>query len=147
MDEYLAAAVETLEVETAAEPTPSSPSPPPSPPSQASAPRKARGKAGSKLRRQIARKAAKVNDHLGLLPPARRPKHVKAAVPVKTKFQLMKHRVASTGWIGLRDDGQSTQEKAVDFEEPGWTPSHQLQDFFGDRRRFKGFQYVKYLGP
>ncbi|KAJ7758599.1 hypothetical protein B0H16DRAFT_1720688 [Mycena metata] len=144
VDEDLAAAVETLEVETAAEPTPSSPSPP-SPPSQASAPRKARGKAGSKVRRQIARKAAKVNDHLRLLPPARRPKHVKAAVPVKTKFQLMKHRVASTGWIGLRDDGQSTQEKAVDFEEPGWTPSHQLQDFFGDRRRFKGFHKTRPL--
>ncbi|KAJ7027581.1 hypothetical protein C8F04DRAFT_1266815 [Mycena alexandri] len=59
----------------------------------------------------------------------------------------MKHCVASTGWIGLRDDGQSEQEKAADFEEPGWTPSHGLPDFFGEQRRFKGFQYAEYLGP
>ncbi|KAJ7027674.1 hypothetical protein C8F04DRAFT_1266784 [Mycena alexandri] len=116
-------------------------------PSNTSAPRKDRDKLGSKARRRAARKASKVNDHVNLLPPARRPKHVKTAVPVKTKFQLMKHRVASTGWIGLRDDGQSEQEKAADFEEPGWTPSHRLPDFFGEQRRFKGFQYAKYLGP
>ncbi|KAJ7027568.1 hypothetical protein C8F04DRAFT_1189375 [Mycena alexandri] len=116
-------------------------------PSNTSAPRKDRDKLGSKARQRAARKASKVNDHVNLLPPARRPKHVKTAVPVKTKFQLMKHRVASTGWIGLRDDGQSEQEKAADFEEPGWTPSHRLPDFFGEQRRFKGFQYAKYLGP
>lgn len=114
---------------------------------QSSGSRKARDKAGSKARRQAARKASKVNDYINLLPPSRRPKHVKTASPIKTKFALMKHRVASTGWIGLRDDGQSEQEKAVDFEEPGWTPSHRLSEFFGKQRRFNGFQYVKYLGP
>ncbi|KAJ7716710.1 hypothetical protein B0H16DRAFT_1338676 [Mycena metata] len=59
----------------------------------------------------------------------------------------MKQHVASTGWIGLRDDGQSSQEKLIGFEEPGWTPSHTLPDFFGTERRFSGFKYVEYLGP
>ncbi|KAJ7778902.1 hypothetical protein B0H16DRAFT_1837956 [Mycena metata] len=112
-----------------------------------SAPRKARDKAGSKLRCQAIRQSLKIQAHVNLLPPPRRPKHIKNAVPVKTKFRLMKQRVASTGWIGLCDDGQLSQEKSLGFEEPGWTPSHTLPDFFGTERRFSGFKYVEYLGP
>ncbi|KAJ7033886.1 hypothetical protein C8F04DRAFT_1210751 [Mycena alexandri] len=145
VDEALVAAVETFTFIEHSDVGSQTTQPPP--PAQTSGPRKARDKAGSKARRNAARKAAKVNEHINLLPPARRPKHVTNAAPVKTRFQLMKHRVASTGWIGLRDNGQSEQERAANFEEPGWTPSHHIHDFFGDQRRFKGFQYVKYLGP
>ncbi|KAJ7036453.1 hypothetical protein C8F04DRAFT_1181460 [Mycena alexandri] len=145
VDEALVAAVETFTFIEHSDVGSQTTQPPP--PAQTSGPRKARDKAGSKARRNAARKAAKVNEHINLLPPARRPKHVTNAAPVKTRFQLMKHRVASTGWIGLRDNGQSEQERAANFEEPGWTPSHHIHDFFGDQHRFKGFQYVKYLGP
>ncbi|KAJ7017059.1 hypothetical protein C8F04DRAFT_1280151 [Mycena alexandri] len=111
-------------------------------------PRAARDKAGSKRRRAAARQAGKVREHLALLPPARRPQHIKnAGPPVKTRFNLMKERVASTGWIGLRDDGQSKQEESAGFEEPGWTPTHTLPEFFGPNARWRGFKLIKYLGP
>ncbi|KAJ7017226.1 hypothetical protein C8F04DRAFT_1279802 [Mycena alexandri] len=111
-------------------------------------PRGAREKAGSKLRHAAARQAAKVREHLELLPPARRPQHIKNAGPaVKTRFNLMKERVASTGWIGLRDDGQSKQEESAGFEEPGWTPTHTLPEFFGPNASWRGFKLIKHLGP
>ncbi|KAJ7044284.1 hypothetical protein C8F04DRAFT_1250227 [Mycena alexandri] len=97
-------------------------------------PRGAHDKAGSKRRHAAARQAGKVREHLALLPPARRPQHIKnAGPPVETRFNLMKERVASTGWIGLRDDGQSMQEESAGFEEPGWTPTHTLPDILGQK--------------
>ncbi|KAJ7744929.1 hypothetical protein B0H16DRAFT_1727129 [Mycena metata] len=84
--------------------------------------RKARAKRGSKLCRASARQSASVKRHIDLLPPSRRPQHIKKASPaVKTRFDIMKERVAATGWIGLRDEGKSKQEEAVGFEEAGWT--------------------------
>ncbi|KAJ7810666.1 hypothetical protein B0H13DRAFT_2384493 [Mycena leptocephala] len=59
----------------------------------------------------------------------------------------MKQRVASTGWIGLRDDGRSTQEEEAGIWEAGWTPTHYLPDFFGPTPEFVGFKLIKYLGP
>ncbi|KAJ7023089.1 hypothetical protein C8F04DRAFT_1271727 [Mycena alexandri] len=110
--------------------------------------RTARDKAGSKARRRAARQALQVKNYVDLQPPARRPEHIKQAAPaVKTKLYLKKQRVASTGWIGLRDSGQSTQEEAAGFEEPGWTPSHTLPDFFAKKPKWRGFKLVKYLGP
>ncbi|KAJ7027271.1 hypothetical protein C8F04DRAFT_1189707 [Mycena alexandri] len=110
--------------------------------------RSARDKAGSKRRRAQARKSLAVQQHTNLQPPARRPQHIKKADPaVKTRFQLMKERVASTGWIGLRDEGQSKQEEAVGFEEPGWSPTHTLPEFFGPKPKWPGFKLIKYLGP
>ncbi|KAJ7021722.1 hypothetical protein C8F04DRAFT_1273387 [Mycena alexandri] len=92
--------------------------------------------------------ALQVKNYVDLQPPARRPEHIKQAAPaVKTKLHLKKQRVASTGWIGLRDSGQSTQEEAAGFEEPGWTPSHTLPDFFAKKPKWRGFKLVKYLGP
>ncbi|KAJ7779649.1 hypothetical protein B0H16DRAFT_1710919 [Mycena metata] len=61
--------------------------------SKPSTPRKARDKVGSKARRQTTRQALEVQAHIDLLPPTRRPKHVKNAVPVKTKFRLMKQHI------------------------------------------------------
>ncbi|KAJ7733460.1 hypothetical protein B0H16DRAFT_1768421 [Mycena metata] len=72
---------------------------------------------------------------------------VKPGPVVKTKLSLAKHRVASTGWIGLRDDGQSPQEEAIGFQKPSWTPTHTLPEFFGPHRIFNGFKLVKYLNP
>ncbi|KAJ7861332.1 hypothetical protein B0H13DRAFT_2568122 [Mycena leptocephala] len=115
--------------------------------SASSSSRKARDKAGSKLRRDRARKSAKVKAQVNFLPPPCRPEHVKlSSKPVSTKFQLMKQQVASTGWIGLRDDGRSTQEEEAGIWEAGWTPTHYLPDFFGPTPEFVGFKLIKYLG-
>jgi hypothetical protein len=119
-----------------------------SPSSASSGSRKARDKAGSKLRHDRARKSAKVKGQANFLPPLHHPDHVKlSSKPVSTKFQLMKQRVASTGWIGLRDDGRSTQEEAAGIWETGWSPTHHLPDFFGPTPNFVGFKLIKYLGP
>ncbi|KAJ7029056.1 hypothetical protein C8F04DRAFT_963287, partial [Mycena alexandri] len=110
--------------------------------------RRARDKAGSKARRKAARQAEAVKRHVNLQPPSHRPQHIKNAGPtVKTRFDLRKERVAATGWIGLRDEGQSKQEEAAGFEEPGWTPTHTLKDFFGAQAKWGGFRLVKYLSP
>ncbi|KAJ7852552.1 hypothetical protein B0H13DRAFT_2359454 [Mycena leptocephala] len=119
-----------------------------SPSSASSSSRKARDKAGSKLRRDRACKSAKVKVQANFLPPLRHPDHVElSSKPVSTKFQLMKQRVASTGWIGLRDDDRSTQEEAAGIWETGWSPTHHLPDFFGPTPNFVGFKLIKYLGP
>ncbi|KAJ7164128.1 hypothetical protein C8R46DRAFT_1036067 [Mycena filopes] len=125
------------------------PNPPPNPPPPANVvSRKKRDKAGSKLRRYAARQADKVRQHVEMIPPARRPAHVKNAAPaLKTTLQFVKQRVASTGWIGLRDDGRSEEEKSIGVEELGWTPTHNLDSFFGPHPSFAGFTLGKYLGP
>ncbi|KAJ7175602.1 hypothetical protein C8R46DRAFT_1214071 [Mycena filopes] len=107
-----------------------------------------RDKGGSKRRRKAARDALKVNHHVELRPPAQRPKHIKNAGPtVKTKLDLVKEHVASTGWIGLRDSGQSKQEEGAGFEESGWVPTHTLLEFFGPKPVWPDFKLMKYLGP
>ncbi|KAJ7732295.1 hypothetical protein B0H16DRAFT_1732856 [Mycena metata] len=98
--------------------------------------RKKRDKEGSRWHWNEARTAAKVQQHTELCPPAQRPAHFKKHMrhpgpAVKTKLSLAKHWVASTGWISLRDNGQSPQEEAIGFQEPGWTPTHSLPEFFG----------------
>ncbi|KAJ7284752.1 hypothetical protein C8J57DRAFT_1052445 [Mycena rebaudengoi] len=56
----------------------------------------------------------------------------------------MKKRVASTGWIGLRDKGVSAQEEAAGVAEQGWAPSYTLDDFRGPNPSFPGFTIVDY---
>ncbi|KAJ6552424.1 hypothetical protein DFH09DRAFT_1319176 [Mycena vulgaris] len=127
-----------------------SPSPPAAAPSSStkSSSRKARDKERSRARRAAARSSAKIQQYTDLLPPARRPGHIKrSASPVKTRLELLKHRVASIGWIGLRDDGRSVQEEEAGTQEEGWVPTHFLPDFFGTTPTFPGFRLVKYLGP
>ncbi|KAJ7018317.1 hypothetical protein C8F04DRAFT_1199101 [Mycena alexandri] len=80
--------------------------------------RAARDKAGSKRRRAAARKSAKIKEHLELLPPARRPHH---------------ERVASTGWIGLRDQGQSKQEESAGTARPIMDATGRVFALFGGR--------------
>ncbi|KAJ7173821.1 hypothetical protein C8R46DRAFT_1032047 [Mycena filopes] len=109
--------------------------------------RRKHDKAGSKLRRHNARQAEKVRQHVEMLPPMHRPTHVKNAGPaVKTTFEFVKQRAASTGWIGLHDDGRSEQEKDIGFQEPSWTLTHTLESFFGPHPDFPGFTLGKYLG-
>ncbi|KAJ7432671.1 hypothetical protein B0H11DRAFT_1940164 [Mycena galericulata] len=98
-----------------------------------------RDKEWSKIRRAKQRTAMKTRAHIDLLPPQRRPHHVKKSqAPIKT-------RVAATGWIGLRDNGQASAEQDADFRESGWHPSHTLEAFFGAGRLFNGFRLVKYI--
>ncbi|KAF7371232.1 hypothetical protein MSAN_00758900 [Mycena sanguinolenta] len=63
-------------------------------------------------------------------------------------FNILKERAASTGWIGLRDEGIATAEKEAGVDpEASWRPSRVLEDFFGPQAKFRGFQLEKYLGP
>ncbi|KAF7346241.1 hypothetical protein MSAN_01851100 [Mycena sanguinolenta] len=63
-------------------------------------------------------------------------------------FDILKERAASTGWIGLRDEGIATAEKEAGVDpEASWRPSRVLEDFFGPQAKFRGFQLEKYLGP
>lgn len=72
----------------------------------------------------------------------------KHAPPIKlSTYSIKDTRVASTGWIGLRDDGVSEQEAEAGVCEEGWQPTHKLPDFFGKHAKFHGFRLEKYLGP
>ncbi|KAJ7217556.1 hypothetical protein C8J57DRAFT_1254978 [Mycena rebaudengoi] len=110
--------------------------------------RKSREKIKSKERRNAQRKAQAVQAQLELRPPARRPHHVlnsPGPITVQVNFQMRKQRVASTGWIGLRDNGIADEEQRTGFIPSGPTPTHQLDDFFSDNPKFSGFKYVKYV--
>ncbi|KAJ7220951.1 hypothetical protein C8J57DRAFT_1536784 [Mycena rebaudengoi] len=109
---------------------------------------KSREKIKSKERRNTQRKAQAVRAQLELRPPACRPHHVlNSPGPITTQvnFQMRKQRVASTGWIGLRDNGIADEEQRTGFIPSGPTPTHQLDDFFSDNPKFSGFKYVKYV--
>ncbi|KAJ7237600.1 hypothetical protein C8J57DRAFT_1529150 [Mycena rebaudengoi] len=73
------------------------------------------------------RSNTKLNAYTNFEAPARKPRHINNAVPIKVKFTLMKERVATVpGWIGLRDNGVCPAEQAAGAEEKGWnlvTPS------------------------
>ncbi|KAJ7926642.1 hypothetical protein B0H13DRAFT_1862094 [Mycena leptocephala] len=100
-------------------------------------------KAGSKLRRAAARMAQQVGQHVELLPLDAGP------TTSRTSAHPSNRRLGpttSTGWIRVRNDGQSTQEKGAGVRDTGWMPSHYLPDFFGPATTFKSFKLVKYLG-
>ncbi|KAJ7160681.1 hypothetical protein C8R43DRAFT_1124149 [Mycena crocata] len=76
----------------------------------------------------------------------RHPRHLKKITvsPIRANFSLRKIRIASTGWIGLRDHGVAPQEAAAGSAEDGPRPTHKLSDFFGPSAIFRGFTLVKY---
>ncbi|KAF7353266.1 hypothetical protein MSAN_01514500 [Mycena sanguinolenta] len=79
-----------------------------------------------------------------------RPRSTPASHPAihLLNFDILKERAASTGWIGLRDEGIATAEKEAGVDpEASWRPSRVLEDFFGPQAKFRGFQLEKYLGP
>jgi hypothetical protein len=107
--------------------------------------RAARNKDRSKTKRRAAR-SPKVD---ALLDPRRQhSRHYNSASPtIKAKFDVRKIRIATTGWIGVRDDGVSPEEAEAGAEDEGPSPTHALSDFFGAKARFHGFHLAKYLGP
>lgn len=107
-----------------------------------------RDKTRSKLNRNAARTAAKAEADPLLDPRPRHPHHLlKAAKPIKAKFELRKIRIASTGWLSLRDDGESPEEKLAGVKERGPAPTHRLSNLFGPSAIFHGFTLVKSRGP
>ncbi|KAJ7266178.1 hypothetical protein C8J57DRAFT_1229575 [Mycena rebaudengoi] len=125
-------------------PTPPTPPIPPIPHVRPST-KMLRDKARSKAKRATERSNTKLNAYTNFEAPARKPRHINNAVPIKAKFTLMKERVATApGWIGLRDNGVCSAEQAAGAEEKGWEPSHTLTDFFSNNPLFKGFTLVPY---
>ncbi|KAJ7810266.1 hypothetical protein B0H13DRAFT_1667561 [Mycena leptocephala] len=59
---------------------------------------------------------------------------------------MRKVRIASTGWIGLRDNGVAPEEDLEDVET-GPSPTKTLPDFFGPNATQHGFTYVPYDSP
>ncbi|KAJ7734297.1 hypothetical protein B0H14DRAFT_3517172 [Mycena olivaceomarginata] len=97
----------------------------PSTASTSSATPPARDKARSKRKRNAQRATTKLKTDILLDARPRHPRHfTKPLSPIQASFEIRKARIASTGWIGYRDD-----------------------DFFGPQRRFQGFQYIPYRGP
>ncbi|KAJ7816299.1 hypothetical protein B0H14DRAFT_3475463 [Mycena olivaceomarginata] len=93
--------------------------------------RQARDKARSKCKHNAQRATTKLKTDILL--DARPPSSPKV-------------RIASTGWIGYRDDGVCEEEEAGMVED-GVAPTHRLPDFFGPQCCFQGFQYIPYRGP
>ncbi|KAJ7876437.1 hypothetical protein B0H13DRAFT_1893684 [Mycena leptocephala] len=93
--------------------------------------RRDRDKARSKLKRQAERTAGKAKTDILLDAHPRHPRHLSKPVsPIKATFEMRKVRIASTGWIGLRDDGVAPEEDEDDAES-GPSPTRNLPDFFG----------------
>ncbi|KAJ7266114.1 hypothetical protein C8J57DRAFT_1511056 [Mycena rebaudengoi] len=125
-------------------PTPPTPPIPPVPHVHPST-KTLRDKARSKAKQAAERSNAKLNAYTNFEAPARKPRHINNAVPIKAKFTLMKERIATVpGWIGLRDNGVCPAEQAAGAEEKGWEPSHTLADFFSNNPLFNGFTLVPY---
>ncbi|KAJ7835427.1 hypothetical protein B0H13DRAFT_1913578 [Mycena leptocephala] len=109
--------------------------------------RRDRDKARSKLKRQAERTAAKAKTDILLDARPRHPRHLSKLVsPIKATFEMRKVRIASTGWIGLRDDGVAPEEDEDDAES-GPSPTRTLPDFFGPSATLHGFTYVPYDSP
>jgi hypothetical protein len=109
--------------------------------------RRDRDKARSKLKRQAERTAVKAKTDILLDPRPRHPHHLSKPVsPIKATFEMRKVRIASTGWIGLRDDGVALEEDEDDAES-GPSPTRNLPDFFGPNATLHGFTYVPYDSP
>ncbi|KAJ7362211.1 hypothetical protein DFH08DRAFT_950500 [Mycena albidolilacea] len=118
-------------------------------PSVSTAPtgRQARDKARSKRKRNAQRATTKLKTDILLDARPRHPRHfTKPLSPIQASFEIRKVRIASTGWIGYRDNGVCKEEEACMVED-GVAPTHRLPDFFGPQRRFQGFQYIPYRGP
>ncbi|KAJ7796443.1 hypothetical protein B0H14DRAFT_3494845 [Mycena olivaceomarginata] len=119
-------------------------------PSVSTAPtgRQARDKARSKRKRDAQRATTKLKTDILLDAHPRHPRHfTKPLSPIQASFEIRKVRIASTGWIGYRDDGVCEEEEEAGMVEDGVAPTHRLPDFFGPQRRFQGFQYIPYSGP
>ncbi|KAJ7911694.1 hypothetical protein B0H13DRAFT_2328075 [Mycena leptocephala] len=109
--------------------------------------RRDRDKARSKLKRQAERMAAKAKTDILLDARPRHPRHLSKPIsPIKATFEMRKVRIASTGWIGLRDDGVAPEEDEDDAES-GPSPTRTLPDFFGPSATLHGFTYVPYDSP
>ncbi|KAJ7220941.1 hypothetical protein C8J57DRAFT_1254137 [Mycena rebaudengoi] len=115
-------------------PTPPTPPIPPVPHVHPST-KTLRDKARSKVKRAAERSNAKLNAYTNFEAPARKPRHINNAVPIKAKFTLMKERDRT------RMDRPPRQRWA---EEKGWEPSHTLADFFSNNPLFNGFTLVPY---
>lgn len=106
-----------------------------------------RDKARSKLKRQAERRATKDKADILLDTRPRHPRHLsKPLSPIRAKFELRKVRIASTGWIGLRDNGIAPDDDEEDADTES-SQAHALPDFFGPNATRPGFTYVPYLGP
>jgi hypothetical protein len=108
--------------------------------------RRDRDKARSKLKRQAERTAAKAKTDILLDARPHHPRHLSKPVSIKATFEMRKVRIASTGWIGLRDDGVALEEDEDDAES-GPSPTWTLPDFFGPSATLHGFTYVPYDSP
>ncbi len=109
--------------------------------------RRDRDKACSKLKRKAEHTAAKAKTDILLDARPRHPRHLSKPVsPIKATFEMRKVRIASTGWIGLRDDGVAPEEDEDDAES-GPSPTRTLPDFFGPSATLHGFTYVPYDSP
>ncbi|KAJ7323312.1 hypothetical protein DFH08DRAFT_817883 [Mycena albidolilacea] len=119
-------------------------------PSVSTAPtgRQARDKAQSKRKRNAQRATTKLKTDILLDARPRHPRHfTKPLSPIQASFEIRKVHIASTGWIGYRDDGVCEEEEEAGMVEDGVAPTHRLPDFLGPQRRFQGFQYIPYRGP
>jgi hypothetical protein len=109
--------------------------------------RRDRDKARSKLKHQVERMAAKAKTDILLDARPHHPCHLsKPASPIKATFEMRKVCIASTGWIGLRDDGVAPEEDEDDAES-GPSPTRTLPDFFGPSATLHSFTYVPYDSP
>ncbi|KAK7022490.1 hypothetical protein R3P38DRAFT_3317680 [Favolaschia claudopus] len=110
--------------------------------------RKERDKARSKARRTATRVANREKVDVLLDGRPKHPRHLARNVkPIKTSFRLTDTSIASTGWIGLRDNGVCAAEADSDRIEAGPSPTHELHDFLGRNKVFTGFGYVKFKDP
>ncbi|KAJ7880485.1 hypothetical protein B0H13DRAFT_2235644 [Mycena leptocephala] len=109
--------------------------------------RRDRDKARSKLKQQAERTAAKAKADILLDARPHHPRHLSKPIsPIKATFEMRKVRIASTGWIGLRDNGVAPEEDLEDVET-GPSPTKTLPDFFGPNATQHGFTYVPYDSP
>ncbi|KAJ7867294.1 hypothetical protein B0H13DRAFT_1897597 [Mycena leptocephala] len=100
-----------------------------------------RDKARSKLKRQAERTAAKAKADILLDARPHHPRHLSKPIsPIKATFEMRRVRIASTGWIGLRDNGVAPEEDLEDVET-GPSPTKTLPDFFGPNTTQHGFTY------
>ncbi|KAJ7840975.1 hypothetical protein B0H14DRAFT_3457804 [Mycena olivaceomarginata] len=111
-------------------------------PSVSTAPtgRQAYDKAWSKRKCNAQRATTKLKTDILLDARPHHPRHfTKPLSPIQASFEIRKVRIASTRWIGYRDDGVCEEEEEAGMVEDGVAPTHHLPDFFGPQRRFQGF--------
>ncbi|KAJ7348101.1 hypothetical protein DFH08DRAFT_960452 [Mycena albidolilacea] len=105
-------------------------------------------KARSKRKHNAQRATTKLKTDILLDARPCHPRHfTKPLSPIQASFEIRKVHIASTGWIGYRDDGVCEEEEEAGMVEDGVARTHRLPDFFGPQRRFQGFQYIPYRGP